>query len=499
MVKKWFFMLGKAKYEKPLFLNNNNNQTLMAIQLSQQQQQALSQLQQFSKQPQTKCFVLTGFAGTGKTTLVGHYVDWLLKNSLVPVLLATTGRAAKVLINKTGKPAATIHSQVYTFNEVHGTSDSESGQISMHFDIRPSPMGPEKYVYIVDEASMISNTEAHGEVSAQFGSGHLLRDFLQYTQGHKIVFVGDPCQLPPVSDDTFSPALNADYLRTHYRLPAEGFQLSEIHRQNSHSEILQLAGRFRDDIIRERYIRWPKMGAPSGRQASLYRNDQALLEAYLPYLRKRNYEQAVMIVHANRHNQQINMAIRQQLWGANTPLRPGELLQVVQNSYLVPLSNGDQVIVEDITPDQRVAGFQFAKMKLRKAGDNQVYETMVMLDLLHKDDPALSKRDTQTLLIDFDIRCRKKNINRKSIIYNQLLRSDPYLNALRVKYGYATTCHKAQGGEWPQVFLNIGSTIFALSDNARYRWFYTAITRASQHLHVNDGYWVEGFNQRQPR
>ena len=237
-----------------------------------------------------------------------------------------------------------------------------------------------------------------------------------------------------------------------------------------------------------------KLGSPAGLE-----HDQALLEAYLPYLRKRNYEPAVMIVHANRHNQQINMAIRQQLWGANTPLRPGELLQVVQNSYLVPLSNGDQVIVEDITPDQRVAGFQFAKMKLRKAGDNQVYETMVMLDLLHKDDPALSKRDTQTLLIDFDIRCRKKNINRKSILYNQLLRSDPYLNALRVKYGYATTCHKAQGGEWPQVFLNIGSTIFALSDNARYRWFYTAITRASQHLHVNDGYWVEGFNQRQPR
>jgi len=467
----------------------------MPIQLSQQQQQALARLQAFSQQQRQSCFVLTGFAGTGKTTLVGHYVDWLQRNGFNPVLLATTGRAAKVLTQKTGKNAATIHSQVYMFNEVHGTA--EDGQLSMRFDVRQPPQGPEKYVYIVDEASMISNTEARGEISAQFGSGHLLRDFLQYTAGHKIVFVGDPCQLPPVSEDTFSPALNAGYLNTHYRLQADEYQLSEIHRQNSQSEILQLAGRFRNDIINQRYIKWPKVGAPVGRQASLYRNDQALVQAYLPFLRSRQYEKAVMIVHANKHNQQTNVAIRRELWGANAPLQPGELLQVVQNSYLVPFSNGDQVVIVDIVPDKQVAGFYFANMKLRKAGESEVHETMVLLDLLYKDDPGLSRLDSQTLLIDFDMRCRRRGINNKSPLYNNLLRTDPYLNALRVKFGYVITCHKAQGGEWPQVFLNISTSIFALNDNARYRWFYTAITRASQQLHLNDGYWVEGFNQRE--
>ena len=466
------------------------------VQLRKGQQEALHKLQSFARDPQARAFVLRGYAGTGKTTLLGRYAQWLDDNGYTPVLLATTGRAAKVLQAKTGREAQTIHSCVYRFDEMDDAGSSGE-QLTLQFDVRQPPPDGEKNVYIVDEASMIANTATTGGQVAKFGSGHLLIDFLQFTQGRRVVFVGDPCQLPPVSADPFSPALSPRYLRDHYRVAVQYAELAEIIRQEADSEILQLAGRFRRDIIHEHYVKWPKMAAPQGQQAHLCQNEQVMVKQYLQQMKKRAYSEAIMVTNANGHCRRLNHKLRMQLQGDKN-LVPGELLMVVQNSYYVPLTNGDQVVVKSVKPAGRRAGFGFLEVVLTDVDERHTYETLLIRDLLYNDHPGLTPDESRRLLIDFDQRMRKKGLKRKSEAYQKAMRSDPYLNALRAKFGYVITCHKAQGGEWPHVYLNIQKSVFVQKGNALYRWFYTALTRASDHLYLNDNFWVEGFNQRQP-
>jgi superfamily I DNA/RNA helicase len=171
---------------------------------------------------------------------------------------------------------------------------------------------------------------------------------------------------------------------------------------------------------------------------------------------------------------------------------------VVQNSYNVDLANGDQIILEKAAYDSTRAGFAFLKVKVRALHNDETYETLLIRDLLYNDQPGLQRQEVQRLMIDFDKRMRSNNIRRKSDTYREAMMNDPYLNALRAKFGYAITCHKAQGGEWPQVFLNIHKSVYGMQSEQLYRWFYTALTRAKEHLYVNDGWWVERFNQRRP-
>ncbi|MEZ5040690.1 MAG: AAA family ATPase [Saprospiraceae bacterium] len=182
------------------------------MQLTPHQEAAFNKLKAFSLAPEARCFVLRGYAGTGKTTLLGAYVRWLRENGFSPVLLATTGRAAKVLADKTGTAATTIHACLYEFDELAGMEEAHpaqtAGQLSINFGMREKPAEGARLVFLVDEASMIANTASSGENLANFGSGHLLIDFLDFTTDHRVVFVGDPCQLPPVSADPFSPALS---------------------------------------------------------------------------------------------------------------------------------------------------------------------------------------------------------------------------------------------------------------------------------------------------
>ena len=469
------------------------------FQLTHHQTEALAKLQAFTREEGSRCFVLRGYAGTGKTTLVGDYVRWLEKQQVKAVLLATTGRAAKVLAEKTGREASTIHSCIYQFDELEGL-DAPAGkgeQLTLQFGVRQQPLYDQEVVYIVDEASMIPNTATTGGQVAKFGSGHLLVDFLAFTRGQRVVFVGDPCQLPPVSAESFSPALSPRYLRDEYEVAVRYAELFEIVRQDAQSEILELAGRFRADILKEQYQKWPKIMAPRQQGAYLHANEQALIEAYMPYLQKRNYQEALMITNANGHCRRLNHRLRLSLQGHKN-LQEGELLMVVQNSYYVPLSNGDQVVVKSVKPAGKQAGFTFLEVRLQNVNKPEVYQTLLIRELLYNDFPGLQPDESRRLLIDFDQRMRKEGVKRKSEAYQRAMRTDPYLNALRAKFGYVITCHKAQGGEWPQVFLNIQKSVYVQRDNALYRWFYTALTRASERLHLNDGFWVQGFNQRQP-
>jgi ATP-dependent exoDNAse (exonuclease V) alpha subunit len=469
----------------------------MALTLTPHQQTALQKLQAFTQDENARAFVLRGYAGTGKTTLLGQYADWLEAQGMKPVLLATTGRAAKVLAGKTGREASTIHSCVYQFDEL-GEGGEKGTQLALQFDIRPQPVFNEPPVYIVDEASMIPNTATTGGQVATFGSGHLLVDFLEFTKGRRVVFVGDPCQLPPVSEETFSPALSPRYLRDNYKVAVQYAELSEIIRQGADSEILRLAGRFRADIIANRYVKWPKVMVPSGLQAHLYPNEHELVQAYLKHLRKKDYSRALMITNANGHCRRLNHKLRMTLMG-NKNLAEGELLMVVQNSYYVPLTNGDQVIVRKVRPAGRQAGFGFLEVELEDIGGNNRYKTLMIRELLYNNYAGLQPEESRSLLIDFDKRMRKKGVKRKTEAYQKAMRNDPYLNALRAKFGYVITCHKAQGGEWPEVYLNVQKSVFVQQRNALYRWFYTALTRASDNLYLNDNFWIEGFNKRQPR
>lgn len=473
----------------------------MDIELTRHQAEAMEKLQAFTRSGSSRAFVLRGFAGVGKTTLLGFYCRWLETEGYVPCLLATTGRAAKVLAGKTGFDAATVHSCIYAFEEIGGFDSGDqpgNSQLSLHFAVKEPNFPPNKLIFIVDEASMIPNTATTGGHTATFGSGHLLIDLLTYSSGQKIVFVGDPCQLPPVSEEAFSPALSPRYLHEQYRVPVAYAELSEIIRQAAQSEILRFAGYYRQGLVSDTLIKWPLLEVPQEQEVHLLPSEHQLVEAYLDFLRKGAYREAIMITHANSHCRRLNHKIRMSLRGKNE-LAAGELLMVVQNSYCVPLSNGDQVLVKKVAFAGKKAGFTFLAVELEDMASGDIHKTLLIRELLYNDLPGLQAEESRRLLIDFDQRMRKAKIQRNSKLYQGNMRSDPYLNALRAKFGYVITCHKAQGGEWKHVFLNLQSSVFAQPLTVKYRWLYTAITRASEHLYLNDGWWIKFFSKRQPK
>ncbi|MCB9282937.1 MAG: AAA family ATPase [Lewinellaceae bacterium] len=474
------------------------------MQLTPHQQQAFDQLQKFLEDSIHQVFVLKGYAGTGKTTLVGLLADWLKKERRHTQLLATTGRAAKVLQNRTGHPAITVHSCIFAFDDISGEPEQDQsstlqtgGQLQLNFDLRPSDIDPKDMVYIIDEASMISHEPARESHTARFGSGRLLHDLFEYADGRKVVFVGDPCQLPPIAENPFSSALNAGFLNKILGVKARETELTEIMRQRAHSEILHLASPFRESVRHEQYEQYPKVIQPKEAQASLVPNEFKLVNDYVSRIRGHQYGEAIMIGFSNWQINNLNQEIRKQLF-PNTQLQPQELLLVVQNSYDVELANGDQIILEKAEPAGHKAGLSFLKVQVRALHNDEVYETLLIQDLLYNKNPGLTPEETQRLLIDFHYRMREMGIQRKTDLYRQFMRSDPYLNALRAKFGYAMTCHKAQGGEWPHVYLNIHKSIYGMPRPNLYRWYYTALTRAQQHLHINDGWWIQGFNARTP-
>ncbi len=455
-------------------------------------------MQAFVHSDAQQAFILLGYAGTGKTTLLARLTDWLAEIDRPFRLLATTGRAAKVLQNKTARETGTVHGSIYAFDNVMGEEVKAGKQLQLNFQLRSNERVHPDTVFIVDEASMITHELSHAKHSATFGSGSLLNDFIAFLDGRKVVFVGDPCQLPPVADNPLSSALSTGFLRQNYEIEAQSAELQEVIRQGADSEILDLAGHFRRDILDRRFVKYPKVRAPSGRNASLHYDYNELLKAYVRRIRNQNYAEAVMIGHSNYQIAGLNRQIRNMLYD-HWELQPRELLLVVQNSYNVALANGDQVILEEAGFDSKRAGFVFLRVKVRALYNDELYETLLIRDLLYNQRAGLTSEEVQRLMIDFDQRMKKKGLRRNTEVYLKAIRSDPYLNALRCKFGYALTCHKAQGGEWPEVYLNLYKSVYVLRDEALYRWFYTALTRAREHLHLNDGWWVHGFDRRRAR
>lgn len=464
------------------------------MQLTDDQQRAYDAILDFLDQQKEQVFVLTGYAGTGKTTLVKKVVEALEEKERPCRLLATTGRAAKVLAQKTGFRATTLHSSLYRFNELTGGTGSAG--LQMHFDIRSAEDLSSDLVLIIDEASMLSHEASTYGQGMTFGSGKVLEDLFTFANGRQIIFVGDPCQLPPVANSAFSAALDTSFLRK-LGLEAEERNLKQIVRQNTHSEILKTAGDFRRAIGYQKFEKYPKVRFAEGPDLNIVQDHHRLMNLYVKELKATGFHQSIMLGYANWQIAMLNRNIRRALY-TSEELQAEELLMVVQNNYPAGLANGDQVIMHSAQFHTRRAGFTFLKAKIKALHQEKEKEVLLIRNLLYNDRPGLGRKETQRLVIDFDQRQRKKGVKRKSEAYRNAMEKDPYLNALRAKFGYAITCHKAQGGEWPQVFLNIHPSLYGLPGPQLYRWYYTALTRARDQLWLNDGWWIQGFNRRRP-
>ena len=474
------------------------------MQLTEHQTQVLNNLISFANRDDCKVFILKGSAGTGKTTLLGHFINYIKSTNKKVVLLATTGRAAKILTDKTGRTASTIHSTIYSFDSVNGVDHenndpwaSATGQLFLDFGLKQTANIKEDLIYIVDESSMIGHepAELNTANTARFGSGSLLDDLMAYVDRHKIVFTGDPCQLPPVSVNPFSAALSYSFIEEKYNCTVMQAELTQIMRQSKQSEVLAVADQFRQAIQVASYEKYPKIKLPERHDVFLYKSDTLLVQSYLNIAEENGLHNQIMLSNANWHVQKLNLEIRKGL-GLRPQIQVGDILMIVQNSYNVNLMNGDQVKVLAVAPDKLVSGLQFIKVRVKLLHNDKVFETLLISDLLYNSNPGLTAIEAKNLLVDFDQRMRNRSIARNTEQYKKAMLDDIYLNALRAKFGYCITAHKSQGGEWKHVFLNIQKGLYALQGAFLYRWYYTAITRAAVPLHVNDGWWVEGYNYR---
>ena len=423
--------------------------------------------------PGRKVFVLRGYAGTGKTTVVSALVQWLAKMQRKYTLMAPTGRAAKVMSAYAGVPASTIHKKIY-----RQTSASPSAGLS--FQRQPNRV--EEMLYIVDEASMISDEKSFGETG-------LLDDLMGYVfekSTNRLLLIGDTAQLPPVGQ-LLSPALDPALLAERFRARVEGVELRQVMRQAEASGILVNATELREELRQPvPDIRLHTKGYPDIFKMGGDKLEDGLRWAYRHF----GHENTTIICRSNRNANQYNQLIRQVLFEAEDEIASGDYLMVVRNNYFwVPknsemgfLANGDFLQIRKIIRREEIFGFRFAQALVRLVDypDEPELEVKLLLDTLHTESPALA-RDQQEALYQA-VGADYAHIQKKGERSAEM-RKDPYLNALQVKFAYALTCHKAQGGQWQAVFVDHG---FLKPDEPLggefARWLYTAITRASERL-----------------
>lgn len=423
-------------------------------------------------------FVLKGYAGTGKTSLVGALVKTLPEINYESILLAPTGRAAKVLANYANKPAFTIHKMIYQLRT--------GGDGYTRFVIKENKF--RNAIFLVDEASMIG--DSGGLSSSNWGQEKsLLDDLLQYVYSGincKLVFIGDTAQLPPVGMD-ISPALDEDFLFKSYHLNIEFNELNEVVRQAEGSEILQNATYLRANIAANK-IKFPlfkSVNKADVRTITGLELEDELNDAYSKY----GDDNVMLITRSNKRANQFNLQIRARIRWMEDELATGDFLMIVKNNYFwLPdsskagfIANGDIVEVLKISGEENMYGFRFANVTLRMVDypDEPDIEVKLLLDSLLTDSPSLPGEQFRQLY-DAVSEDYEHEPNRKK--RNELIRKNPYYQALQVKFAYAVTCHKSQGGQWDAVFVDQGYLTEEMINIEYLRWLYTAITRAKKQL-----------------
>jgi len=416
-----------------------------------------------------ECFILKGYAGTGKTTVLGALVKALRSYNFKSVLLAPTGRAAKVITAYSGRKAFTIHKKIYRKKTAFNVDEG----FLLGDNIN------ENTLFIVDEASMISD---------EIGINHrasLLYDLINYvynTKNCKLMLVGDTAQLPPVGSDD-SPALDAVLMKKKFGLDVFTYELTDVLRQQKDSGILFNVTKVRD-IIRKGKQNMPQIVTKGYKD--IYRMGGDMLEEGLNYAYgKYGNDNTLIICRSNKNANAYNMQIRGRILYREEELTGGDQVMVVKNNYfwLQEQEEGSTGFIEDMY------GFRFADVQLEfiDYAEDPVLDCKVLLDTLYTEAPALpaddQKRFYQEAMKDYD------HIPNKRAKWNEL-KLNPYYNALQIKFAYAITCHKAQGGQWDAVFVDQGYLTEEMVNTDFLRWFYTACTRAKSELYLVN------FNQK---
>lgn len=420
-------------------------------------------------------FLMTGYAGTGKTSVIASLVSTLTTLRQKSVLLAPTGRAAKVLRSYTGKEAYTIHRKIYRQKSATDGVGKFVLDRNLHRDT----------YFIVDEASMIPDESIDGSM---FGSGRLLDDLLEYVYSGtdcKLILVGDVAQLPPVGS-VVSPALDKNVLRT-TGFALEMFELRQVIRQSEGSGILMNATAVRQqvndgdlsvpELVLDGYTDIDRLGGTE--------LIDRLTEAY----DRCGTDGAIVVVNSNNLANRYNQGIRNRVFFREEEISAGDIIMVVKNNYFWLkdeenasfIANGDIAEVRRIRRYEEMYGMRFAEMTLWFRDAELELDAKVMLDTLMMPTPSLSAEKSRELY--FAVLADHPGIRSKRKQY-EAVRDDPYYNALQIKFAYAVTCHKSQGGQWERVFIDQGMFNRQEPTIDYLRWFYTALTRATEKVYL---------------
>lgn len=424
----------------------------------------------------SKIFVLNGYAGTGKTTLIAALVGALKEVGMKPVLLAPTGRAAKVLARYAREKALTIHKRIY---RQRTNADYES-KFSLNLNAE------REAVFIVDEASMLSDSTSGG---ALFGSGSLLEDLVQYVRSGRacrLILVGDSAQLPPVGAD-FSPALDPATVERYGEVVYA--TLDDVVRQEAESGILFNATLVRCMLENGIYeIPRFEMGFPDFEALEGGEFLEKLQDCYDRYGR----DETIVVTRSNKRANRYNEGIRRNVLGAEEEIESGDMLMVVKNNYYFTehaeecpmnfLANGDIARLKRLRRFEEFYGFRFANAVLEFPDyDNTELECKILLDTIASESPSLTRDESSRLF--YEVEKDYTDIKSKLKRFKEI-RENPHFNAVQVKFSYAVTCHKAQGGQWRAVFVD--RCLFGDEQMTRdmMRWLYTALTRATDKLYL---------------
>lgn len=443
-----------------------------------EQEKSLNMLSEYYLEAQDKAILLLkGYAGTGKTSLMGAFVQTLFKMKQKVVLLAPTGRAAKVFASYAGQPAYTIHKKIYREQSFTG----EGGRFVINDNLHKHTL------FIIDEASMIAN-DASSENA--FGTGYLLDDLISYVysgEGCRLIMLGDTAQLPPVGEAS-SPALDADYLKR-YGMEVMEMEMTEVLRQEQSSGILWNATQLRELIMRGQFNVLPKFRFKGFADIRVISGDE-LIETISDCYDHDGIEETIVICRSNKRANIYNNGIRGRILWREEELESGDMLMVTKNNYYWTekepemdfIANGDMARVVRVRGEREQYGFRFVEATLAFPDYNEMeVEVMLLMDTLQSEAPSLSKAESEKLytkvMEDYtDVSLKRERVKK--------LKSDPYFNALQVKYAYAVTCHKAQGGQWKNVFLDQAYVTEEYLTPNYFRWLYTAVTRATGTLYL---------------
>ena len=417
-------------------------------------------------------FMLKGYAGTGKTTLVSALVKSLPVIGKQSVLIAPTGRAAKVLSKYSKKFASTIHRKIYWIR----TNKSGNTFIKLKENLHTNT------IFIVDEASMISEALDSG-----FGNRSLLQDLIKYVYEGidcKLILIGDKAQLPPVNLD-ISPALNEEILFLNYNKQVISKELTEVVRQKKDSLILENATRIRKKILVNDYSH-PKFLTNS--EVIKINTGEDLQEALECAYSNEGLNNTTILCRSNKRANQYNQQVRIKIRWQENEISTGDKLMIVRNNYFWLdensnagfIANGDIVEVIKIKEVIERYGFRFAKavIQMTDYGNEKELDVILLLDTLISEKPALTYEQYQQLYREVGLDYKgEKDINKK-------IKENMFFNALQVKFAYAITCHKSQGGQWDNVFVDLGYYTDDMLDKSFFRWLYTAFTRASKKLYL---------------